>query len=162
LKPLSLILASAGVSLARTVHVRDGKVIQTNERDRVPVPDHALVLPERRHDGLDRELAGNVEALKAKLGSRFEKYRDYDDAIHRIRTEVQAACAAGAGARHPTYVRAAARVAALCDYWALPLDEDRTKLEEAYLSTLTPDEARKRERATTKGVWTWLERRTRA
>jgi hypothetical protein len=128
-------------------------------QDRVHVPDHALVPPERRYDGLDTNLADDVAALKARLGPRFEQCRR--DAIHRIRAEVEAVRGAGAGSRHPAYMRAAARITAICDYWALPLDQARAKLEEAYLATLAPDEARKRERGSTKGVWNWLERRAR-
>jgi hypothetical protein len=132
----------------------------TGERNRVPVPDHVLAMPERRYDGLDTDLAGDVAALKARLGPRFEQCRR--EAIHRIRQEVEAVRAAGAGSRHPAYMRAAARIRAICAYWDLPLDQARAKLEKAYLATLTPDEARKRDRGSTKGVWSWLERRTRA
>jgi hypothetical protein len=128
------------------------------ERDRVAVPDHALVLPDRRHDGMDLDIAGDIKALKAKLGPRFDACRM--DAVGKIRDEISAVRAAGAGARHPTYMRASARIKALCEFWALPVDEARTKLEEAYLSTLTADEARRRERGSTKGCWSWLGRRT--
>jgi hypothetical protein len=127
------------------------------ERDRVPVPDSALVLPERRHDGLDHDIAGNLDALKAKLGQRFDACRQ--DAVRRIKEEVAAVRSAGHGARHPTYMRAAARIQALCEFWAIPVDRPRSLLEAAYLGTLTPDEARRRERGSTRGCWSWLGKR---
>jgi hypothetical protein len=101
---------------------------------------------------------GNLEALAQRYGPYLDQRRRA--AVARIRDEVEAVRAAGAGARHPTYVRAAAAIEALCSFWCLPLDKARAKLEAAYLETLTPDEARKRERGSTKGVWSWLDRRT--
>jgi hypothetical protein len=127
-------------------------------RDMVPVPDYALALPTSQHDGAILDLAGNREELKAKLGEqRFNALRL--EAVGRIKAEVEAVRTAGAGARHPTYLRAAARIKALCEFWGWPVDKARAKLEEAYLATLTPDEARKRERGSTRGVWSWLDRR---
>ena len=127
------------------------------ERDLVPVPDSALVLPEAR-DGVEVPLeGGNLEALVKRYGYRLEARRRA--AVVEIKAEIAAVRAAGHGARHPTYLRAAARITALCEFWCLPLDRARELLEAAYLSTLTPDEARKRERGSTKGVWSWLDRR---
>jgi hypothetical protein len=131
--------------------------IITGERDRVLVPDRALAMPERRYVGADLEIAGDSEALKAKLGPRYEACRR--NAIEKVKAEIAAVRAAGCGARHPTYVRAAARITALCEFWALPLDTARARLEEAYAGTLMPGEARKRKRGSTKGVWSWLARR---
>jgi hypothetical protein len=128
------------------------------ERDRVPVPDSALVLPAPRGDGLDPDIAGNLDALRAKLGHRFDACRA--NAVAKIKEEIAAVRAAGHGARHPTYMRAAARIQALCEFWAIPIDRPRSLLEQAYLSTLTPDEARRRERGSTRGCWSWLSRRT--
>ena len=46
----------------------------------------------------------------------------------------------------------------LCQYWCIPIEQPRELLIEAYLSTLTPDEARKRDRCSIHGVWGWLEK----
>jgi hypothetical protein len=82
------------------------------------------------------------------------------DAVAQIRAEVEATKAASTGARHPTYLRAAATIMGLCKYWCIPVERPRELLVEAYLSTLTPDEARKRVRGSIEGVWAWLDRET--
>ena len=56
-------------------------------------------------------------------------------------------------------MHAAARIEGLCEFWCIPIDKPRELLERAYLSTLTAGEARKRERGSTRGVWSWLGRR---
>ena len=131
-----------------------------SERERVPVPDHALVLPQLDHvrdfSGADRE-AREAE-LVAQYGEHLTRKRR--DAICVIRDEAEAVRRAVPGTRHPTYVHAAARVYGLCRFWALPLERARELLEEAYLETLTPDEARQRSRGSIAGIWSWLDRRT--
>jgi hypothetical protein len=131
----------------------------TGAHDRVPVPDIALALPPERHDSAILDLAGHREELKAKLGERRYNAKRLE-AVAKIKAEVEAVRAAGAGARHPTYVSASARIKSLCEFWGWPVDQARAKLEAAYLETLSPDEARKRERGSTRGVWRWLDRRT--
>jgi hypothetical protein len=130
----------------------------TGARDRVAVPDSALALPPERFHGAILDLNGHREELKAKLGERrYQALRL--EAIAKIKAEVEAVRSAGAGARHPTYLSAAARIKALCEFWDWPADQARAKLEAAYLETLTADEARRRERGSTRGVWAWLARR---
>jgi len=128
------------------------------ETDRVPVPDYALVLPsECDQDDLPIQ-GGDPDALAQRYGPRLERRRAA--AVAEIREEIRAVAAATAGGRHTTYRRAASKIEGLCRYWAIPLDRPRELLEQAYLSTLTPDEARKRERGSTRGVWSWLSRRS--
>ena len=102
--------------------------------------------------------AGNLLALENKYGGLLDQHRRI--AVRKIRDEIERVRMATEGNRHPTYKEAQARVDGLCRYWAMPLDLARAKLEEAYLATLTPDEARKRHRGSTKGVPDWLDRRT--
>jgi len=131
------------------------------ERDVVPVPESALVLPERVTDGDVLELGGDLEELEERYGEA-ELERRRHAAVARIKAEIEDVKAAGDGARHPTYLHAAATIKALCEFWCLDLDKARAKLEAAYLETLTPEEARKRERGSTRGVWSWLGRGTSA
>ena len=129
-------------------------------RDRVPVPDHVLRLPEQRDCDLKitaTTLAEREAELRACYGPDLNNRRM--DVVRLIRGEVEAVRAAGSGARHPTYLAAAARIDGLCRYWAIPLDQPRELLTEAYRETLTPEEARHRERGSVAGVWSWLERR---
>jgi hypothetical protein len=127
------------------------------ERDLVPVPDAVLVQPVHRIEGDVPVEGGNPDALKERYGQHLDYSRER--AVARIKCEIEAVRAASAGARHPTYLRAAATINGLCEFWAIPIDRPRSLLEEAYLSTLDPDEARKRERGSTMGVWSWIDRR---
>ena len=127
------------------------------ERDRVPVPEHAP-LPTRPHQGDVIPIGGDLAALTQHYGPALNRRREA--AVARMRQEIEAVRHAGHGARHPTYVRAAAIIESLCGFWCIPLDRPRQLLEAAYLETLSPDEARKRERGSTEGVWSWLHRRT--
>jgi hypothetical protein len=126
------------------------------DRDRVPVPDSALVLPQRPCGEIPH--GGNLEELMLRYGPRLNARRQA--AVEEIKAEIAAVGAAGEGARHPTYMRAAARIAGICEHWCIPLDRPRQLLEQAYLETLTPDEARRRDRGSTRGVWSWLARRS--
>jgi hypothetical protein len=133
-------------------------------RDRVQVPDYALRLPEQRNGGLDglATLAGvpieeREAELRAHYGMRLNTRRG--GVVRAIRDEIEAVRGANIGARHPAYLSAAARIHGLCRFWAIPLDQPRQLLEEAYLETLTPEEARRRERGSIRGVWDWLERK---
>jgi hypothetical protein len=127
------------------------------ERDRVTVPDGALVLPPQHEGELSLEGGGNLKALEERYGDHLPAKRMA--AVAKIKAEIQTVRAAGDGARHPTYLRASARINALCEFWVIPIERPRELLEKAYLSTLTPDEARKRERGSTRGVWSWIGRR---
>ena len=62
-------------------------------------------------------------------------------------------------ARHTTYKAEAARAFALCERYGLEWRPVRAALKAAYLSTLTPAEARERARYSVEGVLRWLERR---
>ena len=102
-----------------------------------------------------RPRGGNLDELRARYGPRLgDRQRE---AVASIRDAIEATRAATKGARHPTYMRSAATIVGLCRYWCIGLDEPRELLEEAYLSTLDPDEARKREVGSVYGVWNWLE-----
>jgi hypothetical protein len=127
------------------------------EHDLVPVPDAVLVQPTQRDAGDVPVEGGNLDALKERYGQHLDYFRER--AVARIKGEITAVRSASAGARHPTYLRAAATIEGLCEFWAIPIDRPRSLLEEAYLSTLAPDEARKRERGSTRGVWSWIDRR---
>jgi hypothetical protein len=127
------------------------------ERDLVPVPDSVVMQPAQRVEGEVPVEGGNLDALRERYGNDLEHLRR--QAVARIKGEIEAVRTAGAGARHPTYLRAAATIDGLCEFWVIPIDRPRELLEEAYLSTLTADEARKRERGSTRGVWSWLDRR---
>lgn len=131
------------------------------ERDRVPVPNY--VASASRHQGHPSKRGstiegGDLEELRAHYGPRLVQRQH--EAVAQIRAEVEATKAASTGARHPTYLRAAAIIMGLCKYWCIPVERPRELLVEAYLSTLTPDEARRRERGSIEGVWAWLERET--
>jgi hypothetical protein len=126
------------------------------ERDRVPVPDHVAAAPVYTRSRSTGEPigGGNPEELRRYYGPRLEARRR--EAVTQIREAIEATRAATTGARHPTYLRSAATIAGLCKYWCVPVDRPRALLEEAYLSTLTPDEARKRDQGSTRGVWSWV------
>lgn len=129
--------------------------------DRVPVPDYVASVPTCQSYTPGRGstvTGGNLEELRACYGPRLEQRQR--EAVAQIRAEVEATRIAGTGARHPTYLRAAATIMGLCRYWCIPVDWPRELLIEAYLSTLTQDEARRRERGSIEGVWAWLERKT--
>ena len=127
------------------------------ERDVVPVPDSVLVLPDHQRDAVPLD-GGNLDALAQRYGPDLDAHRRA--AVEAIKAEIGHVRSAGHGARHPTYMHAAARIEGLCEFWCIPIDKPRELLERAYLSTLTAAEARKRERGSTRGVWSWLGRRT--
>ena len=134
--------------------------IVPGEYDFVPVPAEVAASARQyapRHD-FSSSVGGDLDALRRAYGPRFEQRRQ--EAVADIRAHIETVRAAGAGARHPSYLRAAAAIEALCRYWCISIDGPQEALREAYLSTLTPDEARKRERGSTEGVWGWLERRS--
>jgi hypothetical protein len=127
-------------------------------RDRVPVPDHVLVLPERQTAALGALAAlagGDPAEREAELRTRYGRYLGArrQDAVREIRLEIEAVRSCGPGARHPSYVHAASRIYGLCEFWAIPLEEPRDLLVDAYRETLTPDEARRRERGSINGIW---------
>jgi hypothetical protein len=103
------------------------------------------------------EIGGNLDALAQRYGPDLDQLRRA--AVEEIKEEIEHVREAGRGARHPAYLHAAARIEGLCAFWCIPLDKPQKLLERAYLATLTPDEARKRERGSTRGVWSWLDRR---
>jgi hypothetical protein len=128
------------------------------DRERVPVPEHVTEVAKsatcRPYHGPE---GGNLNELKRWYGPRFDLRRH--EAVGRIRTLIEGVKASATGARHPTYCRAAASIAGICKYWCIKIEEPRKLLEAAYLETLTPDEARKRARGSTQGVWDWIARR---
>jgi hypothetical protein len=127
----------------------------------VPVPDYVTSVPKYQSCTPGRSstvTGGNLEELRAHYGPRLVQRQH--EAVAQIRAEVEATKAASTGARHPTYLRAAATIMGLCKYWCIPVERPRELLVEAYLSTLTPDEARKRVRGSIEGVWAWLDRET--
>lgn len=63
------------------------------------------------------------------------------------------------GGRHPTYVTEAARARAICEKHGLDWASIRRELSAAHQSTLTSTEARRRRKASTEGVLSWLEGR---
>jgi hypothetical protein len=127
------------------------------ELDRVPVPDAVLAAPAERVEGEVPLEGGNLNALKERYGPHLDRFRER--AVAHIKAEIAAVRSAGDGARHPTYLRAAATISGICGFWCIPIDKPRELLEQAYLATLSPDEARKRARGSTKGVWSWIDRR---
>ena len=67
---------------------------------------------------------------------------------------------AGSGARHPTYLREAARVRAVVDkYGRGDWDYWREELMAAYEATLTQQEASERKQSSTHGIMAWLDER---
>jgi hypothetical protein len=133
-------------------------------RDRVPVPDHVLRMPERGNGALG-ELAAlggsDPSERESELVARYGRYLGArrQDVVREIHAEIGAVRSCGPGARHPAYLRAASRIHGLCRFWAIPLEQPRDLLIEAYRETLTPEEARRRERCSIRGIWTWLERK---
>jgi hypothetical protein len=123
------------------------------ERDRVTVPETVLA-------PLAQCKAITVADEPARYGPALALYRRV--AVEQIKASIESVRAAAEGARHPAYLHAAARIHGLCEHWRIPLDRPRALLEEAYLATLTPDEARRRARGSTRGVWDWLDRRASA
>jgi hypothetical protein len=134
--------------------------IVRGEHDFVPVPDE-IATAARQHSPR-REFGaikgGNLDDLRAAYGTRLERRRQ--EAVNEIRAHIETVRAAGRGARHPSYVDAATAIDGLCRYWCIDIDQPRADLIEAYESILTPEEARKRERGSTEGVWGWIERRS--
>jgi hypothetical protein len=127
------------------------------ERDAVPVPDGAMALPV--HTGFDGHFrADDVAVLTERYGLRRLKARR-SLAVAKIKAEIEAVRSSAAGARHPRYLKGAATIKGICAFWGIPLERPRQLLEDAYLSTLAPHEAKKRERGSTHGVWSWLGRR---
>jgi hypothetical protein len=132
-------------------------------RDRVPVPDRVLRMPERRNGALADFAAlaeGDLAARESELVARYGRWLGArrQDVVRESYLEIEAMRACGPGARHPSYVHAASRIYGLCRYWAIPLEQPRDLLVAAYLETLTADEALRRERGSIQGIWAWLER----
>lgn len=75
---------------------------------------------------------------------------------------VEAIRGAAEKSRHPTYLEHSARARAICERAGIAWEPVRTRLEAAYLSTLTPQEAAQRRRGSTEGVMRWLDRRASA
>jgi hypothetical protein len=126
------------------------------KRDRVPIPARVAAPPATKPYKASIE-GGDLEELQRHYGPRL--YGRQCDAIARIRAAIEEVRASGRGARHPTYLSAAARIAGICKWWCIPPDRPRQLLEEAYRETLTPDEIRKRERGSIQGVPEWVDRR---
>lgn len=76
-----------------------------------------------------------------------------------IRKAERAIASSARGARHPVYVQQMARMQAICDRHGHDFSKARDRLRSAYLSILTPDEARQRQRGSTDGMVRWLEAR---
>jgi hypothetical protein len=134
--------------------------IVPGDYDFVPVPDVVATAAQssQRQRSFGSIEGGDLDRLRAAYGPRLEERRR--EAVKDIRAQIEIVRAAGKGARHPSYLRAWATIAAICEYWCISPDRPREDLIEAYLSTLTPDEARKRERGSTYGVLDWIERRS--
>jgi hypothetical protein len=134
--------------------------IVPGEFDFVPVPASVVTsAPQaRQRRDFSSPAGGDLDALRRAYGPRFEQRRQ--EAVADILAHIDTVRAAGKGARHPSYLRAAATIEALCRYWCISIDGPRAALIEAYESTLTTDEARKRERGSTEGVWGWIEGRS--
>ena len=127
------------------------------ERDTVSVPAYVAAAPQPRDRRGFKIEGGNLDELRRWYGPRLDRRRQ--EAVGQIRGLIEETRNAGKGARHPTYLRAAASIAGLCKYWCIPIDQPREILEQAYLETLTAEEARKRERGSVQGVWSWLDGR---
>jgi hypothetical protein len=124
----------------------------------VQVPAYVAAAPRREHRsyrGSDIP-AGDPETLRCRYGPRLEQR--LQEVVAQIDEAIAATAAATRGQRHPTYLRAAATITGLCRYWCIDIDRPRELLIEAYLSTLSPEEALKRERGSIEGVWNWLEK----
>jgi hypothetical protein len=137
--------------------------IVRGEYDFIPVPAAVATSPgyrrEHRADQWQSSTrGGNLDDLRRAYGAMLEPRRQ--EACAEIRAHIETVRAAGKGARHPSYLHAAAAIEGICRYWCIDINQPREDLVEAYLSTLSPDEARKRERGSTEGVWDWLERRS--
>jgi hypothetical protein len=76
-----------------------------------------------------------------------------------IRKAERAIAGSASSARHPVYVTEMARLQAIADRHGHDFGAARERLRSAYLSILTGDEARRRERGSTNGVVRWLEAR---
>jgi hypothetical protein len=117
-----------------------------------------LAPPAHTSLGADCQHGGELAVLTERYGSRRLKARR-SLAVAKIKAEIEAVRSSAAGARHPRYLKAAATIKSICAFWGIPLERPRQLLEDAYLSTLTPHEAKNRERGLTNGVWSWLGRR---
>jgi hypothetical protein len=131
------------------------------DRDAVTVPDHAVREPVRRAAHFSSFSSATLADRGAELQARCRNLGDRRrDVVRLIHDEIERVRASGKGARHPTYLRAAARIHGLCQFWAIPLDQPRDLLEAAYRETLTAYEARQRDHGSIRGVWAWLYRRS--
>jgi hypothetical protein len=133
------------------------------EYDFVPVPAVIAASPgySRDHKAARWQSSirgGNLDDLRRAYGPRLEQRRQ--EAANQIRAQIETVQAAAKGARHPSYVHAATAIEGICRYWCIDISQPREDLIEAYESTLSPEEARKRARGSTEGVWAWIHRRS--
>jgi hypothetical protein len=84
------------------------------ERDRVRVPDHVAAAGSgyQHHSERVSIRTSTPEELHARYGPHLK--RRQNEAVAQIRAAIEATAAAGTGARHPTYLRAAATIMGLC------------------------------------------------
>lgn len=127
-------------------------------RDEVPVPDIEGI--RRRQDQRERDQRRAAQQPERHAGGQFDPEQARGGAQRRIDECLATIGSASEGARHPTYIREAARARALCDEHAIGWGPVRASLIEAYESTLTATEARQRRRSSTEGVVSWLEARS--
>ena len=125
------------------------------ERDAVPVPDSVLVLPERASDDAMLEIGGNLDALARRYGPDLDQLRRA--AVEEIKEEIEHVREAGRGAR-PSPTCMLRRGSRACARPGASRSTSRRSSSSAPIIDLTPDEAR-RERGSTRGVWSWLDRR---
>jgi hypothetical protein len=99
-----------------------------------------------------------AKAMRQRLGTTAP--RDERQAYElSIRKAERAIVGSGKGSRHPVYVEQMARMRAICERHGHDFGKARDRLRAAYVSILTPDEARQRQRGSTDGRVRWLEAR---
>ena len=122
----------------------------------VDCTDFGRVLDEQRKaEDIERE---RREKLAAAL--RHRGRTDDGNAFElSIRKAERAIIGSSKGARHPVYTTEMARLQTIADKHGHDFGKARDRLRAAYVSILSPDEARQRQRGSTDGVVRWLEAR---
>lgn len=97
-----------------------------------------------------------AHALRQRGGRPADGKAVFELSIRKAEREVHASARA---ARHPVYLEQMARLRAICARHGHDFNAACSRLQAAYLATLTADEARRRKRGSTDGVVRWLEAR---
>lgn len=125
-----------------------------------PCPTRFGLLEQARHSVAVPDVA-SIKRRQAQvaIAKRVHDVNDGADAEHWIEDCVAALQRAGTGTRHHAYKTALARARALCDRRGIAWEPVLQRLRQAYESTLTDAEIRRRRKGSIDGLPDWIERR---